>query len=264
MGPPFITAEWQNAELVGAGFALTASMGPPFITAEWPTTRLRRTAPALRCFNGAAVHHGGVGRTSSTSSATPRIGFNGAAVHHGGVGRERCRRPAPTRPLQWGRRSSRRSGLAVKGAEVIGGQEGFNGAAVHHGGVECARCEGRKQGSGFNGAAVHHGGVAFMSRSIASLICCFNGAAVHHGGVGEQPPIGSLQRDSASMGPPFITAEWGGVAICRGAPLRDAAGFNGAAVHHGGVGGRDSLFLDLLVFELQWGRRSSRRSGGRP
>src|SRR6266540_245028 len=166
MGPPFITAEWQNAELVGAGFALTASMGPPFITAEWPTTRLRRTAPALRCFNGAAVHHGGVGRTSSTSSATPRIGFNGAAVHHGGVG--------------------------------------------------------------------------------------------------EQTPRGSLQRDSASMGPPFITAEWGGVAICRGAPLRDAAGFNGAAVHHGGVGGRDSLFLDLLVFELQWGRRSSRRSGGRP
>src|SRR5258705_2367338 len=37
----------------------------------------------------------------------------------------------------------------------------------------------------------------------------FNGAAVHHGGVGEKAQHQSApQRGAASMGPPFITAEW--------------------------------------------------------
>jgi len=61
MGPPFITAEWaieadgQDAE------DHRASMGPPFITAEWMQAPPPGSTYSVGRFNGAAVHHGGVG-----------------------------------------------------------------------------------------------------------------------------------------------------------------------------------------------------------
>src|SRR6266508_4567581 len=62
--------------------------------------------------------------------------------------------------------------------------------------------------SGFNGAAVHHGGVGPTPPAAACSDRGFNGAAVHHGGVGCRDPSPSCRRLLASMGPPFITAEW--------------------------------------------------------
>src|SRR5439155_168077 len=87
------------------------SMGPPFITAEWQASVLSHVRLSGRRFNGAAVHHGGVGVRgaivaweAAASMGPPFItaewkgngayveiadtvlGFNGAAVHHRGVG----------------------------------------------------------------------------------------------------------------------------------------------------------------------------------
>src|SRR5579859_6276596 len=63
------------------------------------------------CFNGAAVHHGGVACEAFRQTRVRNGSFNGAAVHHGGVAG--VEPPEGTRfvvSLQWGRRSSRRSG----------------------------------------------------------------------------------------------------------------------------------------------------------
>ncbi len=90
--------------------------------------------------------------------------------------------------------------------------------------------------SGFNGAAVHHGGVGPTPPAAACSDRGFNGAAVHHGGVGCRDPSPSCRRLLASMGPPFITAEWLEVGRALG---------------------------QVEAGQLQWGRRSSRRSGAR-
>ncbi len=210
MGPPFITAEWVENVMMPRR-ALPASMGPPFITAEWMSQARGVPRREVISFNGAAVHHGGVVKRthellaalrasmgppfitaewlSTRSNATTRCRFNGAAVHHGGVaevgdevlsptglasmgppfitaewsllsfisnanqelqwGRRSSRRSGPFAcsfssaqglQLQWGRRSSRRSGrVADPLLAGDGGPSRFNGAAVHHGGVGLAQ-----------------------------------------------------------------------------------------------------------------------------
>src|SRR5258705_6867104 len=110
--------------------------------------------------------------------------------------------------IQWGRRSSRRSGVGENALDV-----GVAGASM---------------------------GPPFITAEWTALLfvgCAeamrFNGAAVHHGGVGPETDRRPPSGDGASMGPPFITAEWG----------------------------RDAGIVVVLALELQWGRRSSRRRG---
>ncbi len=159
-------------------------MGPPFITAEWGArTEHRRHGPGR--FNGAAVHHGGVATRSLPVVLQWRC-FNGAAVHHGGVARAPIGSPGRRTALQWGRRSSRRSGPAV------------GAFAATKFSLQWGRRSSRRSGR-------------------------------------VPPSVGVVDHVAASMGPPFITAEW------TSAPLR----------------------VTPRSARLQWGRRSSRRSGSK-
>ncbi len=280
MGPPFITAEWveeiacslifssssfngaavHHGGVAGGRRFLSrshpqASMGPPFITAEWSRGARPIARAAAARFNGAAVHHGGVVVCSRKRSASSTC-FNGAAVHHGGVARGLLRaRVLRLRRLQWGRRSSRRSGYgrrksvrdsahasmgppfitaewaatgrrptppaqASMGPPFITAEwsaqrlkpppmaRRFNGAAVHHGGVE-GLCPPHAPGdSRFNGAAVHHGGVAKHARGAGRRVLLLQWGRRSSRRSGRRIELQRALVELASMGPPFITAEW--------------------------------------------------------
>src|SRR5437773_1915455 len=86
---------------------------------------------------------------------------------------------------------------------------GCNAAAAHHDGVVTAHRTPRRRHAAFlNGAADHHGGVGHDAPRPRAGAGRFNGAAVHHGGV-DRGAVDALEHEHhASMGPPFITAEW--------------------------------------------------------
>src|SRR6266508_2764249 len=108
MGPPFITAEWSSAR-ASVRRRVLASMGPPFITAEWLAGFCVRGSFGFDGFNGAAVHHGGVGMGGGKAYAIQHmLQWGRRSSRRSGPLQEEGRRRR--RKLQWGRRSSRRSG----------------------------------------------------------------------------------------------------------------------------------------------------------
>ncbi len=207
MGPPFITAEWLERSLTDTPSIQGASMGPPFITAEWPR---RINSPGRRHtgFNGAAVHHGGVGPRQQPSKQRPPC-FNGAAVHHGGVasgcsdrdGAPRASMGPPFITAEWQIAVDAINNLfdASMGPPFITAEW-----AIEADGQD-AEDHRASMGPPFITAEWMQAPPPGSTYSVGR----FNGAAVHHGGVGggrvAALPYGGCW---ASMGPPFITAEW--------------------------------------------------------
>jgi len=62
--------------------------------------------------------------------------------------------------------------------------------------------------SRFNGAAVHHGGVALDAASVKTLILALQWGRRSSRRSGQLSALISAIDYLASMGPPFITAEW--------------------------------------------------------